>query len=93
MNENGIKVTRLSYIKFFNTFFSKIRLYNGLCDAIDNFKPDVIFLHDIQFLGILDVIKYKKNNPEVRIVADGHTDYINGAKNFLSKNFLHGIFL
>ena len=93
MNENGIKVTRLSYINFLIHFFSKkIRLYNGLYDAIDNFKPDVIFLHDIQFLGILDVIKYKKNNPEVRIVADGHTDYINSAKNFLSKNFLHGIF-
>lgn len=58
---------------------------------MDEFKPDIIFLHDAQFLSIGKIIKYLKNNRDVKLYVDGHTDFSNSARSFLSKFILHGI--
>ncbi len=70
---------------------TKLRLYRGLFGEIEKFAPDVIFLHDCQFLGIKQVAKYAERNPDVRIYVDCHTDLINSARNWISKNILHRI--
>jgi len=91
-NENGISVTRLPYIKYLPFIFvKKLRIYKGLKQEIINFKPDIIFLHDTQFISIRTISKYAADNAGVRIYADGHTDFINSARNWVSKNILHKI--
>ena len=89
-NENDIKVTRLKYTSP-EKLSHKLKTYIGVYDAIAESKPDIIFMHNCQFLSIFDVIKYLKKHPEVKIFVDNHVDFSNSAKNFLSKNILHGI--
>jgi len=70
---------------------TKLRFYRGLSRELERFAPDVIFLHDAQFLGISHVAKYAKRHPNVRVYVDCHTDFVNSARNWISKNILHGI--
>lgn len=92
INEDGIPVTRLPYRKGlpFNVA-KKLRYYTGVSEYLKAYKPDLIFLHDIQFLDISKMVKYKIKQGNVVIVADGHTDYVNSARGFVSKNILHRI--
>lgn len=90
--EDGIPITRLSYDKRIpHTIVKKLRIYKGLIKSVKAFKPDIIFLHGCQFISIRKIVSYAKKNPNVKIYVDNHTDFINSAKNWLSKNILHGI--
>ena len=92
INENGVPVTRLPYVNWLPGIFSrKLRVYKGLMQKLLEIKPDIIFLHDIQFLDIVEIVKYVKNNPNTKVFVGGHTDFINSARNWLSKNILHKI--
>ncbi len=92
INIDGIEVIRLPYVNWMPAFLAKkIRAYSGLEAELIKFKPDLIFLHDIQFASVREVVKYIKNNKEVRLIADGHTDYVNSARSWISKNILHKI--
>lgn len=88
-NENGIEVTRISYTGWLpHKLAAKLRIYKGLKRELEVFKPEIIFLHDVQFLSIITVARYAKQN-KVIIFADSHTDFINSGRNFLSKYILH----
>lgn len=90
-NEDSIKVTRLPYVKYFpHLIAKKARKYIGLKEVIEEFQPDFIFIHDIQFLDIKIVKKYAKTH-NVTIVADCHTDFSNSARSVFSKKILHGM--
>lgn len=89
-NEHGIEVSRLAY-KHNNKITRKLRYYKGTYRAIEKFSPDIIFIHGIQFMDIKQVIKYLKKHPNVKVYADNHSDFINSASNWLSKNILHKI--
>lgn len=92
LNEYGIPVTRIRYVNYLpHLVVKKLRIYNGIKKKLEDFKPDIIFLHDVQFLSIINVVEYVKMNPKVKIYIDGHTDYGNSAKNWVSKNILHKI--
>jgi 1,2-diacylglycerol 3-alpha-glucosyltransferase len=92
INEYGITVTRLAYVTYLpHAVVKKLRIYNGVFKKLEGFKPDIIFLHDVQFISIIDVVRYSKKNPNVKIYVDGHTDFGNSAKNWVSKNILHKI--
>jgi glycosyltransferase involved in cell wall biosynthesis len=92
INENGIPVARLPYVSWLpGKIVRKLRIYVGLTEELENFKPDVIFLHDVQFLDVVKIIAYVKKHPHTRVFADGHTDFINSAKNWASKHILHKI--
>ncbi len=92
-NEDGIPVHRLPYVSCLpHKAAVKLRYYKGVYEELCRFKPDFIFLHDIQFMSIKDVVRYLKENPGVRINADGHADFSNSARSFISRNILHGIF-
>lgn len=91
-NTDKILVTRVPYSKFLPRFImKKLRFYNDISLNIQEFKPDVIFLHDCQFLSIKEVVRYVKKNKNVKVFVDGHTDFINSGTNWLSKNILHKI--
>lgn len=89
-NEHDIKVNRLKYA-FPEKINHKMKSYIGVHDAIEESKPDIIFMHNCQFLSVFDIIRYLKKHPEVKLFVDNHVDFSNSAKNFLSKNILHGI--
>ncbi len=89
-NEYNIKVTRLSY-KSNNKIWHKLKRYKGTYEAIENARPDVLFIHGGQFLDIDKVIKYAKKNRKLKIYVDNHADFSNSATNFISKNILHKI--
>jgi 1,2-diacylglycerol 3-alpha-glucosyltransferase len=91
LSSDGIPVVRLPYLKFLPHFVArKLRVYPGLLQEIENFSPDVIFLHDTQFLSIRTIVAYAQKY-KVRVYADCHTDLVNSARNWVSKNILHGI--
>ncbi len=88
---DGILITRIPYISSIPHLLSKkIRAYKGITKILNSFNPDIIFLHDIQFIGIKEIAKYAKQN-NVEIFADCHTDFINSARSWISKNILHKI--
>ena len=92
MSTDGIPVVRVAYGKYLPHFIMrKLRIYEGIYQEIDRFNPDIIFVHDCQFIDIRHIARYSKKNPHVKIFVDCHTDFINSAKNWLSKNILHKV--
>lgn len=92
-NENDILVERLPYKKYLpKKVMNKIRDYEGIKRVLYEFIPDVIFVHGFQSLSMNTVVKYKKNNPKVRIYVDSHADFYTSGTTFFSKRILHGFF-
>lgn len=92
ISESGIPVTRLQYSKLLPHFImKKLRIYNGVARALDRFDPDIIFIHDCQFLDIRHIVEFAKRKQTVKIFVDCHTDFINSGKNWVSKYIMHKI--
>lgn len=89
-NEYDIKVTRLR-CSFPDKVNRKLKKYVGVYKAIAESKPDLLFIHNCQFISIFDVIKYLKKHPDTKVFVDNHSDFKNSAKTWLSKNVLHGV--
>lgn len=91
ISNDGIPVTRIPYIKWMpHSVAKKLRIYEGVSSYLENFQPDIIFIHNPHFISIKEIVKYAKNK-QVVIYADNHADFMNSAKNWLSKNILHRI--
>lgn len=91
-DDNGIKVIRKP-LKFSNKsrISKRFRLYKGLYKSLEYERPDTIFIHGLQFLDIRFIVKYAKKHHDVKIYVDGHEDFNNSARNWLSKYILHGV--
>ncbi len=90
--QDGIPITRVPYSKLLPHFvMRKLRIYTGIFQVLEKFNPNIIFLHDLQFISIIEIVSYAKKNPHVSIYVDGHTDFINSARNWPSRKILHGI--
>lgn len=89
-NTYGVYIIRLPYkwnLPYkINTYLG---VFSGLYPKLKEIGPDLIFIHNLQFQDIKLIKKYKKNYPEVEIVADNHSDFSNSARNWLSKNILY----
>jgi glycosyltransferase involved in cell wall biosynthesis len=68
-----------------NTIF---RYYSYVKESLGEIHPDFIIVHGGQFLSILSIKNYIKNN-KCKAVIDYHSDENNSAKNIFSKLFLH----
>lgn len=91
--DNGVTLQRLPYAYVITKFLSdKIRACKGLYKKLCDEKPDMIMIHDGQTAIISDVCRYVSDHPEVRFIADSHTDPLNSATNWLSKLLLHKLF-
>lgn len=92
INEHKIPVKRIPYVKWLPLFIVKrLRLYKNLKDILNEFKPQIIFIHGTQFLSIQTIANYAKKNKSIRIYADCHADYVNSGRNWISLNILHRI--
>ena len=91
-NEDGISVKRVPYIRGIPiNIAAKLRIYKGVLPTIEAFRPDIIFMHDAQTAAVTDVVKYLKIHQDCKLYIDSHTDFVNSAKSWVSKNILHGI--
>lgn len=89
-DENGVKIKRL-HIKHDKGIEAKLKRFEGFYPAIESIEPDVIFCHLFQFLDAIEVAKYIRLHPNVKLFVDSHADYSNSAHTWLSKHVLHGI--
>ena len=90
---NGVHLVRLPYVQIINSFVSdRIRKVRGLYSLLSAFNPDVILCHGQCYWSILDVIRYKKAHPEVKLYADTHTAADNSGTNWLSLHVLHRVY-
>ncbi len=88
----GIPIKRIPYVKWIpHRLARKLRLYKGVYKFLISCRPDIIFLHDFSFLSIASIVKYAKQNKDLRIYVDGHTDFTNSARNWVSYHILHKV--
>jgi glycosyltransferase involved in cell wall biosynthesis len=93
INENGIPVIRLPYIKIINPYISsKLRIYPNVYKHIKDFSPDIICCHGLMTYELKTIIRYISDYPNVKLFLDSHTDFHNSARGFLSRNILHGLY-
>lgn len=93
VNEDGIPVCRIPYVGWLpHAIGKKIRVYKGVKDILEDFAPEVIFMHDAQTFAVCTIVEYVKKYPHVKVYVDSHTDFVNSARTYFSKNVLHGIF-
>ncbi|MBS1588678.1 MAG: glycosyltransferase family 4 protein [Bacteroidetes bacterium] len=71
--------------------FKKIRKFKGVYSLLKQLKPDLIYVHQI-LPDLSEAVRFKKQNPQSRIVVDYHSDYSNSARSKLSLLVLHKIF-
>jgi len=89
-NGDGIRVVRIPYRSCLpHSIMKKIRSYKAVTKYISDFKPDVILFHGTAAYEIINVAKYKRLHPEIKLYIDSHEDFNNSARGFLSKEILH----
>ena len=89
-DNNGFHVVRLPY-KNPLRINRILRHYCRFEEILDREDPDIVFCHSVSFGDIAVLVKYLKQHPSVKVYADNHGDYINSARNFLSKHILHSL--
>ena len=88
VNQDGIKVALLpinkpKFAKFkYSALFSKKT--KGLYNYLEKQSPDIIFVHGLQAIDILEVCNWCKKNNNVKLYVDQHADYYNSPINKLS---------
>ncbi len=89
-NKDNVHVIRLPYkAKLPYKINSYAGKFQGLDELLNNIKPNLIFIHNLQFRDIKLINSYKKAHKNTRILADSHTDFSNSARNWLSKYILY----
>lgn len=84
---DSLTIYRLRYLI---NLFNRVKKLTSIYPILSEHKPDIIFVHDIQF-NLHEAVLYKNRNPNCKIIMDYHADYSNSGKNWLSINILHKI--
>lgn len=88
----GFTLKRFKYHSYYyKTLTSRIRRIDDLEKEIINVKPDLIFYNCAQVYNIKRLKVIKQALPNVKIVLDFSTKYLNSARNWISKNILHKV--
>ena len=90
VNPDGVHIIRLPFAFPLNYNINRqIGIFKGFSKTLEQLKPDVIFVHNLQFQDIRRVTAYKRKHPEVVVYADNHSDFINSARNWFTRNTLY----
>lgn len=93
LGSDGAEVIRLPYKKILpHKIMTKIRSYKGVYNFLEKERPDIILFHGLCAYELFTIIRYKKNNPDVKLFLDSHEDFNNSAQNIFSKYILHYTF-
>lgn len=86
----GYTLKRFKYRSYGNKMLtSRVRRIDGLENEIVRLKPDLIFFNCGQVYNIKNLKLIKQALPDVKIVIDFSTKYLNSARNWFSKNIQH----
>lgn len=90
INPYGVHIIRLPFA--FPVPYNinrQIGIFQGFYQVLEKLNPETIFVHNIQFQDIRKVAAYKRKHSETRIYVDNHSDLINSARNWFSRNTLY----
>ncbi|MBO4693998.1 MAG: glycosyl transferase family 1 [Clostridia bacterium] len=87
-NKYGVNVIRCQQKKGLS-LGGRLERYPEVMSFLQEIKPDILFIHDVQCLDIITVVKYLKHYSNCTVYVDNHSDFFNSARNFLSKTLLH----
>ena len=90
INEDGVRIFRLRERHNRHTSY-KFKRYINFYETLNYIHPDIIFVHNVQFLDVKNIVKYMKKHNDVRLFVDNHADFSNSGRNILSRYILHGI--
>lgn len=90
INKDNVSVRRLELIGK-NDIKKKFRKFKDLYRTLCEESPDILFIHCFQYLDILVIARYIKDNKVKQVYVDNHADYANSATTWLSKNILHKV--
>lgn len=84
-SNDGFEVIRVPYKKPFTSgLLRRVKLYDGVYEIIDNFKPDIMYFHGCSALELNTIVRYKKKHPNVVLFIDNHADRNNSASSHVS---------
>lgn len=70
---------------------NRLNRYPEIHSLLEKISPEILFIHDVQFMDAPIVAEYLKRHPKCTAYADNHSDFSNSARNWISKNLLHKI--
>lgn len=81
INRDGVHVyvlpKNLSFVKRIPILMFCYPYTLGFSRLLNNLSPDIIFVHSIQCQESLQILKYKKHHPDIKLFFDHHADYYN----------------
>lgn len=89
-DNDGVKIIRLPIYGGKDVMY-KFKRYKELIQSIDSEMPDILFIHNVQFLDIRLIAQYVSVNPSIKVFVDNHADFSNSARNWLAKHILYGM--
>ena len=90
LGADGAMVERVRYRRFGpRKIMAKLRMHPEIGKKIAAFAPDVILFHCACGWELNTAGSYVRDNPNVTLYVDSHEDFINSARNFISKWLLH----
>jgi glycosyltransferase involved in cell wall biosynthesis len=90
MRDYGFNGARIIKMPYRYNIFNRLRAYPKLDFLLEEFSPDLIYVHDIM-LNFPDCVSYVRRNPKTKMIMDYHADYSNSGKSALSLRVLHGV--
>lgn len=90
VSPNGVNVIRCK-VKQGLIGGKRLNRYPEIRELLEEVSPDILFIHDVQFMDAPIVANYLKNHPNCIAYADNHSDFSNSARNWISKNLLHRV--
>lgn len=90
INPYGVHIIRLPFAYSLPYSINRqVGIFKGFRETLEKLEPETIFVHNIQFQNIRRVAAYKRRHPEVKIYVDNHSDTVNSARNWFSRNTLY----
>lgn len=87
-NRDDVKVIRIPVL--LGNVNCKFKIFPALYKTLEAEKPDILFIHDCQFLDLKTLTRYVKTR-NITMYIDNHVDCNNGASGWISRKILHGI--
>lgn len=89
----GARVIRLPYHPAIpHRIARSLRVHRGVYDLLAEFSPDTILFHGMCGWELLTAARYRRDNPDVLLFVDTHTDFLNSARGPASKWGLHYLY-
>lgn len=90
VGEEGVRIIRLPYRRWMpSSVARKIRSHPGVRKILEDFAPDAIMFHGSSGWELRTVARYVGAHPGTVFNIDSHSDAINSAHGWISREILH----